>query len=63
MQKGWTVLIYPRPSEFCEKCQLEKFCPCECHNSDLINCKHYEVRREEFSGEVKPVVDLDHFRN
>lgn len=57
------MLIYPRPSEYCEKCQTEKDCPCECHNSDLINCKHYQVIREEFIGEVKPVVDLDHFRN
>lgn len=57
------MLIYPRPSKYCEKCETEKNCTCECHKSDLINCKHYEVRREEFTGEVKPVVDLDHFRN
>ena len=57
------MLIYPRPSEYCEKCQLGQNCPCECHKTDIINCKHYEVIREEFTGEVKPVVDLDHFRN
>ena len=63
MQKGGALLIYPKPSGNCGKCQIEKDCLCECHKSDVINCKHYEVRREEFTGEVKPVVNLDYFRN
>ena len=56
------MLIYPKPSKDCDKCQIEKDCSCECHKSDVINCRHYEVRREEFFLTVKPEVDLDHFR-
>jgi len=55
------VLIYPRPSEFCRKCKEQKTCPCECHNKDLINCKHYEIHIEEMEIKVKPVKDLEHF--
>lgn len=64
-------MIYPRlllhrtpcPSTFCGQCRENKNCVCECHNRDLINCGHYEIHIEEFNEPVKPVVDLDHFRN
>ncbi len=56
-------MIYPKPSKECGLCSKEENCPCECHNRDLINCRHYEVHIEEFNEPVKPVVDLDHFRN
>jgi len=56
------MLIYPKPSELCELCQIEKNCSCECHKSDVINSKHYEIHREESIIDVKSVVDLDHYR-
>ena len=56
------MLIYSRPSKECGKCKEDKNCPCECHNIDLINCKHYEIHIEEQEIKVKPVKDLDHFR-
>ena len=56
------MLIYPRPSKDCGQCREEKNCECECHNKDLINCKHHEIHYEDFDLKVKPVVDLDHFR-
>jgi len=57
------VLIYPKPSNDCDKCHIMNDCDCECHKSDVINCRHYEVHREQFTGKVKPVVDLEHFRD
>ena len=57
------MLIFPRPSEFCRFCKLEKICPCECHNKDLVNGQHYLIRIEQQEIKVKPVVDLEHFRN
>ncbi len=56
-------MIYPKPSEDCDKCQSMDNCDCECHKSDVINCRHYEVQREELQGKVKSVVDLEHFRD
>lgn len=57
------MLIYPRPSEFCDYCKIEKPCPCECHNLDLINSRHYQIHIDDMLIKVKPVVDLDHFRD
>ena len=54
-------MIYPRPSKDCGKCLEEENCPCECHNKDLMNCKHYEVHIEGLELKANPVVDLDHF--
>jgi len=62
-RKTGVRMIYPKPSKDCDKCQIEEDCSCECHKSDVINCRHYEVRREEFSLTVKPEVNLDHFRD
>lgn len=57
------MLIQPRPSANCKFCELEKDCPCECHNRDLVNGRHYLIRIEAQEIKVNPVVDLDHFRN
>lgn len=62
MQKGGSLLIFPRPSESCQYCNVENPCPCECHEKDLINGHHYHVHIEEFDMKVKSVRDLDHFR-
>ena len=56
------MLIYPRPSKECGKCQEDKNCLCECHNLDLINCKHHEIHIDDQEFKVKPVVDLENFR-
>jgi len=57
------MLIFPRPSKYCGFCKMEKICPCECHNKDLANGQHYLIRIEAQEIKVKPVVDLDYFRN
>ncbi len=57
------MLIFRRPSEFCDYCKVENPCTCQCHEKDLISGHHYHVHIEEFLGKVKPVVDLEHFRN
>ncbi len=57
------MLIYPRPSEFCDYCNVENPCTCQCHEKDLINSKHYHVHIEEFAGQVNATVNLEHFRN
>jgi len=56
-------MIYPRPSKDCGYCKLGGFCECLCHEKDVINCHHYHVHEETLSGKVKPVKDLEHFRN
>ena len=57
------MLIYPRPSKECGKCKEDKNCLCECHNLDLINCKHHEIHIDDEEIIVKSVVDLEHFRD
>lgn len=57
------MLIYPRPSKDCRNCEKEKVCSCKCHDIDLINCRHHIVRVEGLEITVKPVVDLEHFRD
>ena len=56
------MLIYPRPSKECGKCQEDKNCVCECHNLDLINCKHHEIHIDDQEFKIKEIPDLDHFR-
>jgi len=57
------MLIFPKPSLDCGGCLKGLECDCLCHIEDLINCKHYEVHRDDsVKYVVKPVVDLDHFR-
>jgi len=57
------MLIYPRPSKECGKCYEKDYCSCRCHDVNLINSKHYHIRIEEQEYKVKPVVDLEHFRD
>jgi len=58
------MLIFDKPSLDCGGCLDDLNCKCLCHVEDLINCKHYEVHRDDtVLYKVKPVVDLDHFRD
>lgn len=57
------MLINSRPSLLCGKCREEKNCICKCHDIDLTDNKHYFIQIEQDEIKVKPVIDLDHFRN
>ena len=56
-------MIFPKPHSKCRKCFENNNCDCLCHVKDLTDGQHYEIKEEPFTIKVKPVVDLDHFRN
>ena len=56
-------MIFPRPSNLCGYCNIEDNCSCVCHLKDYTNNKHYRITDEEMPGKVKPVKDLEHFRD
>lgn len=56
-------MLIQKNDPLCGKCLVDKNCDCLCHTEDIVSGRHYEIHREEFDGNVNPVVDLDHFRN
>jgi len=56
-------MLISRNDPLCGKCLIEKECDCDCHIKDLVNGRHYEIHEEPYDLKVKPVVDLDHFRD
>ncbi len=55
-------MLIQKNDSLCGKCLVDKNCTCLCHTEDIVSGQHYEVKRSDFLGKVKPVVDLDHFR-
>ena len=56
-------MLIQKNDSLCGKCLVYKNCDCLCHSEDIVSGQHYEVKRNDFLGKVKPVVDLDHFRD
>ncbi len=57
------MLIYRIGAPECKQCEYIIDCNCQCHVKDLVNGKHYLIKIEEGDYKVKPVKDLEHFRN
>jgi len=56
-------MLIKKNDPLCGKCLVDKNCDCECHTKDLVNGRHYEIHEDNMEFNVKPVVDLDHFRD
>jgi len=56
-------LIFDKPDLKCGWCLEHLDCDCICHKEDMTDNKHYHITRDDAIYKVKPVVDLDHFRD
>ncbi len=56
-------MIIPENSPLCKRCKEVKSCDCLCHIRDVVSGNHHSILFEEGTFNVKPVKDLDHFRD
>ena len=62
MQEGRKMLIQ-KNDPLCGKCLVDGNCDCLCHVKDVTWGHHFEIHEDSIEFKVKPVVDLDHFRD
>ena len=55
-------MLNKRPSKLCGICKGDDNCKCECHNSNLVLGRHFEIHIDDMEYNVKPITDLDNFR-
>jgi len=56
-------MLIEKNSPLCGKCLVDKNCDCLCHSKDVTFGNHYEIHEENLEIHVKPVKDLEHFRD